>query len=216
MAQGPRIALPQLQEWRAGIADCYFADWCFADCYCCCADCYFDDALPNPKKKIAPRRRCVCGPRPRLLCVQVARALKKKVCRWHPRPKNCSHTKKKMCAWPKAQELLCHSLKNGGRALLIAILLIAVLLIAIVVLIVILMMIPSRIPRRRSHPEEDVCVVRGPGCCVYYMWPMHSRRRCAGGTQGQRIAFVPRGRCAHGPRPKNCSATARRMEDRNC
>jgi hypothetical protein len=86
MAQGPRIALPQLEEWRAGIADCYFADCCFADCYCC-ADCYFDDdTLPNPKKRIAPRRRCVCGLRPGLSCVlQVARALKKKVCRWQPR-----------------------------------------------------------------------------------------------------------------------------------
>ena len=136
MAQGPRIALPQLEEWRAGIADCYFADCCFADCYCC-ADCYFDDdTLPNPKKTIAPRRRCVCGPRPRLLCVlHVAHALiKKKVCRWHPRPKNCFCAKRKMCTWPKAQELLCHSSKNGGQELLIAILLIAVLLIAVLLI----------------------------------------------------------------------------------
>ena len=59
---------------------------------------------------------------------------------------------------------------------------------AIVVVLIVILMIPSRIPRRRSHPEEDVCVVRGPGCCVY-RWPVHSRRRCAGDTQGRRIAL---------------------------
>ena len=127
MAQAPRIALPQLEEWRAGIADCYFADCCFADCYCCADYCYFDDeTLPNPKKKIGPGLLCV---------LQVAHALKKKVCRWHPRPnKNCFCAKKKMCTWPKAQELLCHSSKNGGQELLIAILLIAVLLIVVLLI----------------------------------------------------------------------------------
>ena len=52
-----------------------------------------------------------------------------------------------MCAWPKAQEWIGSSMKNGVQALLI-----------------------------------------GPGCCMY-RWPMHSRRRCAGDTQGRRIVL---------------------------